>query len=167
MLEHKHPDDRSRVESVLEQACAAGHPFACVHRIIDAHGHSRTLGVVGRGRKDSETKEVLQVSGYFVDLTITQRRLARREADASIRASAASRGVIEHAKGAVVTVYGMSEDEAFDVLRQHSYLTNVSLRDLARQLMERIEVGSTTPGELDLFFETPLPPDHMAPAESG
>ena len=162
MLAHKHPDDRSRVESVLAQACSSGEPFACVHRILDANGHTRTLGVVGRGRKDNETREVVQVSGYFVDLTITQRTLAQREATESIRASAESRAVIEQAKGAVMTVYGMTENEAFDLLRHHSNVTNESLRSLARRLMESIaegsDVSSPTPGDLDLFFEAPPAP---------
>ncbi|KZM36547.1 PAS and ANTAR domain-containing protein [Oerskovia enterophila] len=162
MLAHKHPDDRSRVESVLAQACSSGEPFACVHRILDANGHTRTLGVVGRGRKENETGEVVQVSGYFVDLTITQRTLAQREATESIRASAESRAVIEQAKGAVMTVYGMTENEAFDLLRHHSNVTNESLRSLARRLMESIaegsDVSSPTPGDLDLFFEAPPAP---------
>jgi len=162
MLAHKHPDDRARVEAVLANACSSGEPFACVHRIIDAHGHTRTLGVVGRARKEPGSDEVTQVSGYFVDLTITQRELSQREATAAIKSSAQSRAVIEQAKGAVMTVYGMTENEAFDLLRHHSNVTNESIRHLARRLMETLAEGSgiaaPTADDLDLFFETaPVP----------
>ena len=37
MIAHKHPDDRARVQAVLADACSSGNPFACVHRILDAH----------------------------------------------------------------------------------------------------------------------------------
>jgi len=159
MLAHKHPDDRARVQGVLADACSSGQPFACVHRILDANGHTRTLGVVGRGRKEPDTGEVVQLSGYFVDLTITQRELAQREATAAIKASTQSRAVIEQAKGAVMTVYGMTEDEAFDLLRHHSNITNESVRHLARRLMDSLAdgagVSAPTTDDLDLFFETP------------
>ncbi|MBD7997286.1 MULTISPECIES: PAS and ANTAR domain-containing protein [Oerskovia] len=159
MLAHKHPDDRARVQGVLANACSSGQPFACVHRILDANGHTRTLGVVGRGRKEPDTGEVVQLSGYFVDLTITQRELAQREATAAIKASTQSRAVIEQAKGAVMTVYGMTEDEAFDLLRHHSNITNESVRHLARRLMDSLAdgagVSAPTTDDLDLFFETP------------
>ncbi|MFF2622932.1 PAS and ANTAR domain-containing protein [Oerskovia jenensis] len=162
MLAHKHPDDRARVQALLADACLSGEPFACVHRIIDANGHTRTLGVVGRGRKEPGSDQVTQVSGYFVDLTITQRELSQREASAAIQASAKSRAVIEQAKGAVMTVYGMSENEAFDLLRHHSSVTNESIRHLARRLMLNLAEGSAlaapTADDLDLFFEaTPAP----------
>ncbi|KRC43030.1 PAS and ANTAR domain-containing protein [Oerskovia sp. Root22] len=161
MLAHKHPDDRDRVQAVLGNAGKSGEPFACVHRIIDANGHTKTLGIVGRGRKEPGTDDISQLSGYFVDLTSTQRELAQRDANAAIAASSLSCAVIEQAKGAVMTVYAMTENEAIDLLRHHSSITNESVRHLARRLMTSLTEGSGTSAptteDLDLFFETPRP----------
>jgi PAS domain-containing protein len=157
MLAHKHPEDRDRVEDVLLTAAATGEPFSSVHRIVDAQGRTRTLGVVGRGRLDRDSGEMTHLSGYFVDLTTTQRELAQREATAAIRASSASRSTIEQAKGAVMAIYGLPPDEAFDLMCRRSSVTNEPLRELSRRLVAELTAGggvrSMGRDELDEFFD--------------
>ncbi|MNW58336.1 ANTAR domain protein [compost metagenome] len=161
MLAHKHPEDRARVEEVLLVAAATGEPFSSVHRIVDAHGRTRTLGVVGRGRVDRRTGETTHVSGYFLDLTTTQRELAQRDATAAIRASSASRSTIEQAKGAVMAIYGLPADEAFDLMCHHSSVTNEPLREMSRRLVVELTAGGSEGvlrrDDLDRFFEGKRP----------
>lgn len=161
MLAHKHPEDRERVEDVLLDAITTGDPFSSVHRIVDAQGRTRTLGVVGRGRLDRSTGEPTHVSGYFIDLTTTQRELAQREATAAIRASSASRSTIEQAKGAVMAIYGLPADKAFDLMCHHSSVSNEPLRELSRRLVAELTAGGAERvlgrADLDRFFESTRP----------
>jgi AmiR/NasT family two-component response regulator len=45
--------------------------------------------------------------------------------------------VIEQAKGIIIARQGCGPDESFDVLRRISQRTNVKLRDVAAQIVER------------------------------
>ena len=160
MLAHKHPDDLSRVQGVLAEVTSRGTPFSCTHRIIDAHGRTRTLGVVGQGDLDRETGGVVRVTGYFMDLTETHGARVREEASAAIRASASHRAAIEQAKGAIMVLYGLSEDEAFALLRDHSSITNEPVRSIAARLIASMagrEGSTATREDLDAFFAPPAP----------
>ena len=162
MLAHKHPDDVTRVAGVLADVTRTGDPFSCMHRIVDATGRTRILGVVGQGDVDPETGEVTQVAGYFMDLTDSQEAFAQAHATRAVSASAARRATIEQAKGALMVVYGLDDAEAFEVLRHHSSVTNEPVRELAERLLASLAGGhdgvSLTREDLDHFFETPRPP---------
>ncbi|MBD8000062.1 MULTISPECIES: PAS and ANTAR domain-containing protein [Oerskovia] len=162
MLAHKHPDDVTRVAGVLADVTRTGDPFSCMYRIVDATGRTRILGVVGQGDVDPETGEVTQVAGYFMDLTDSQEAFAQAHATRAVSASAARRATIEQAKGALMVVYGLDDDEAFEVLRHHSSVTNEPVRELAARLLGSLAGGhdgaSLTREDLDHFFETPRPP---------
>lgn len=162
MLAHKHPDDVTRVAGVLADVTRTGDPFSCMYRIVDATGRTRILGVVGQGDVDPETGEVTQVAGYFMDLTDSQEAFAQAHATRAVSASAARRATIEQAKGALMVVYGLDDDEAFEVLRHHSSVTNEPVRELAERLLASLAGGhdgvSLTREDLDHFFETPRPP---------
>ncbi|MFD6093794.1 PAS and ANTAR domain-containing protein [Oerskovia sp. NPDC060338] len=159
MLAHKHPDDLARVEDVLADVTSTGAPFSCTHRIIDARGRTRVLGVVGQGDVDGVTGQVTRVVGYFMDLTEAQEALVQEQATRAINASAERRATIEQAKGALMVVYGLDDDEAFEILRHHSSITNEPVRDLAARLLDSFVGGpaGTFPSreDLDHFFETP------------
>ncbi|GAA2245373.1 PAS and ANTAR domain-containing protein [Promicromonospora sukumoe] len=136
MLSHKHPDDRDRVDGVLLEAAETGQPFSSVHRILDAAGETRTLAVTGQGLRDPESGRVTELFGYFIDVTDSHRAAAARDATASIRASAQRRAVIEQAKGVLMVVYGVDEEEAFGLLREASNLANIAVRDIALTLVD-------------------------------
>src|SRR5690606_26647299 len=144
MLSHKHPDDRARVGGVLRRAAETGRPFSSVHRTRDAHGATRTLAVTGQGRRDPATGQVVELFGYFIDVTDSHREAAAREATASIQASAEKRAVIEQAKGVLMVVYGVEESAAFDLLRQASNAANIAVRDIAQTLVELFSVPGVT-----------------------
>ncbi|WP_336708385.1 PAS and ANTAR domain-containing protein [Oerskovia sp. USHLN155] len=162
MLAHKHPDDVTRVAGILADVTRTGDPFSCTHRIIDAAGRTRVLGVVGQGDVDAATGEITQVTGYFMDLTGSQEAFAQAQATEAVSASAARRATIEQAKGALMVVYGLDDAEAFEVLRHHSSVTNEPVRELAERLLASLagahDGASLTRDDLDHFFETPRPP---------
>lgn len=135
VLAHKHPDDRERVDHVLRIAAATGQPFSSVHRIIDAQGRTRTLAVTGQTKRDA-SGTIIELAGYFIDVTAPSHEQAQREASASIRASAESRASIEQAKGVLMVSFGEADDEAFARLREASNQLNVPVRDLAAGLVE-------------------------------
>ena len=47
LLLHKHPDDRHYVAQTLDAIRTSGGPFSSRHRIIDTHGVTRSVIVVG------------------------------------------------------------------------------------------------------------------------
>lgn len=130
ILAHKHPDDRERYAGALSSAGLDGGGFASVHRILDANGAERVLATVGEARLSDEGA-VVEVTGHFVDVTASVRRLAADEATRQIHESDQHRAVIEQAKGVITARTGMAPDEAFDLLRGASMRSNVKLRDLA------------------------------------
>lgn len=136
VLAHKHPEDRERVRATLERARTTGEPFSSVHRIMDARGVERYLVIVGQGRRDRGTDKVVELLGYFVDITDTVAARAQERARRDIAAAAEGRGPIEQAKGILVATHGLSQEEAFLRLRQVSNDKNVRIRDLAHLLVD-------------------------------
>ena len=136
VLAHKHPDDREHVRAVLDHAEATGEPFSSVHRIMDAHGVERYVVLVGQGRRDRESGEVVELLGYFVDITTTVAGRAQERARRDITAAAEGRGPIEQAKGILIAAHGVSADEAFARLKQVSNDKNVRLRGLASVVVD-------------------------------
>ncbi len=136
VLAHKHPDDREHVRAVLDHAQATGEPFSSVHRIMDAHGVERYVALVGQGRRDRETGEVVELMGYFTDITATIAARASERTRRDILAAAEGRGPIEQAKGVLIATHGVSADEAFARLKQASNDKNVRLRDLASVVVD-------------------------------
>jgi ANTAR domain len=55
----------------------------------------------------------------------------------SLRRQLASQPVIEQAKGIIMANSHCDEDQAFEILRRASQRTNVKLREVARQLVEK------------------------------
>ncbi len=143
VLAHKHPEDRERVARALARAARSGEPFGSMHRIVDAAGEARTLVVAAQGRRSRATGAVVEISGYFVDVTESQRDAAQREATAAIQAADVSRSVIERARGVLMIAYGVGPDEAFDLLRKRSNDSNVAVRDLARDLLDGLRAHGT------------------------
>lgn len=102
-----------------------------------------------------------RAAGVFDDLDTTLVRMAaQRCADtvaaaqeiigartlaAQLEQAMGSRAVIEQAKGVLMGVRGISEHEAFEIIRRHSQNRNIKVRDLA----QRIVTGVYTHVELE------------------
>jgi len=154
VLAHKHPDDRERVRAILRRAGQTGEAFASVHRIMDAHGREKHLVLLGQGRRERESGEVVELMGYVVDVTARIAAIANERARHDIEASARSRGGIEQAKGVLMGAYGIDADEAFARIRHCSNNRNVPLRDVARVIVDQAaRSGTRDVGPLDEILQ--------------
>ncbi|HSE71117.1 MAG TPA: PAS and ANTAR domain-containing protein [Nocardioidaceae bacterium] len=133
LLSHKHPEDEPVVRETVRRVLADGRPFALWHRILDADGRVRQ--VVSTGAGELRGGRVVEVHGHMVDVTDAHRLWTSREVAEAVQRSAESRAVIEQAKGVLMAVLGVDEDEAFELLRRSSQHQNVKVRDLARTMM--------------------------------
>ncbi|WP_067865800.1 PAS and ANTAR domain-containing protein [Nocardia shimofusensis] len=138
VLGHKHPADRAAVAEVLDAMVRTGQAFCSRHRIIDTGGVERQVLVVGEQMRD-EAGAVVGSTGYYIDLTAAAAR-DRAEAideaiDEVLPEVLVARAVIEQAKGAVMAMYGVSAEQAFNVLSWRSQETNTKLRVLAGKLV--------------------------------
>lgn len=137
MMAHKHPDDREHSEAALQARLRDGAPFATMHRIVDTAGRQRWVVAVGEGTRGPDGT-VQQLGGYVVDVTERQSRALAERAATAVDAVTASRATIEQAKGALMLVYGISPDDAFNQLVWQSQHANVKLRELAERLVAAV-----------------------------
>ncbi|MGW5072586.1 PAS and ANTAR domain-containing protein [Rhodococcus sp. NPDC004095] len=142
LLEHKHPDDRDGVAGLLQRVLHDGEPFSSRHRIVDTAGHVRHVVVVGH--RIMEGDRPVGTAGFYVDVTSSVQADTHRTITETLPGLVESRAVIEQAKGALMVVYGIDADRAFDVLTWRSQESNVKLRVIAEQLVEAL------PGAVDL-----------------
>lgn len=159
VLAHKHPADRERFQGIFETAQVTGAPFHSVHRIMDARGQERVVTLVGQGRRDPVTEDVVELMGYFIDTTAPVSQRAEALAGDHIRAAAAHRGVIEQAKGILVMTHSMSAQEAFHLLRGASNQHNVPVRTVAERLVtlaRRLPAEEHRRRAIDEFLQRPL-----------
>jgi PAS domain S-box-containing protein len=152
LLSHKHPDDRAHVAHTLHTIRTSGGAFSSRHRIIDTHGHTRSVVVVG-DRVLDEHGEVIGSSGFYIDITDTIDSTVSEAVDDAVADLTASRGAIEQAKGMLMLIYRIPADRAFDVLVWHSQQTNVKLRDIAEGLLTRVATDLDVPTAVRTRFD--------------
>ncbi|RPF21702.1 PAS and ANTAR domain-containing protein [Myceligenerans xiligouense] len=130
----KHPDDRARMVRAVGDALRAGRPFACGHRVVGHDGRTRSLVVVGQGRRNAPagTREIV---GYVVDVTPVQKEALDRRAASVVQHAFVGQAVIEQAKGVVAAVRGVNEATAEQVLRDAAGEVGVPMRVAAEQLI--------------------------------
>ncbi|MGW5152878.1 PAS and ANTAR domain-containing protein [Rhodococcus koreensis] len=148
LLSHKHPEDKPHVARVLDRLITDAEPFSSKHRIIDTTGNIREVVVVG-DRMHDDTGAVIGTTGFYIDITDSHRSDVKDSVDETVAALEQSRAVIEQAKGALMLVYGITADRAFDILTWRSQETNTRLRVIA----ERIVAGFT---DLETDIDTGL-----------
>ncbi|MFI8527390.1 PAS and ANTAR domain-containing protein [Promicromonospora sukumoe] len=141
----KHPDDRARVVRTVTDALRAGRPFACAHRIVDTSSRTRSVVVIGQGRRCVEDGS-LEVAGYMLDVTPVQEEALHRRTQGSVDRAFVSQAVIEQAKGIVVAVRGVADDVAERALRDVATATGISLQAAAEQVMAALQADTGTPG---------------------
>ncbi|OUS97720.1 PAS and ANTAR domain-containing protein [Rhodococcus sp. NCIMB 12038] len=134
LLSHKHPEDHPRVARVLDRMISDAEPFSSKHRIIDTAGTVHHVVVVG-DRLHDDTGAVIGTTGFYIDITDAHTSDVQDSVDEAVAEIAESRAVIEQAKGALMLVYGISAERAFDILIWRSQETNTRLRILAELLV--------------------------------
>ncbi|MFE5703657.1 PAS and ANTAR domain-containing protein [Rhodococcus koreensis] len=137
LLSHKHPEDHLHVARVLDRMINDAEPFSSKHRIIDTTGKIRQVVVVG-DRMHDDSGAVIGTTGFYIDITDSHRNDVKDSVDETVAALEQSRAVIEQAKGALMLVYGIPADRAFDILTWRSQETNIRLRTLAERLVAAI-----------------------------
>ncbi|HEY3014999.1 MAG TPA: PAS and ANTAR domain-containing protein [Nocardioides sp.] len=143
ILRSKHEADRDRVRAELEAAVRSGAPFSIYFRIRTVDGEPRRVVLVGEGRRDADGA-VIELRGYYLDLTPDFNAETERSANLAVAASAESRAAIEQAKGALMLAYGLDADAAFAMLRWWSRSRGVKVRDIADGLLALVAEGNFT-----------------------
>jgi PAS domain S-box-containing protein len=132
LLQHQHPDDRTRVGAVLQRVLR-GEPFSSRHRIVDTAGQTLWVIVVGDRMVDRATN-VIGTSGFYVDVT----EALQSDISTVVSRVAETRAEIEQAKGVLMMVYGITANTAFDILAWRSQETNIGVRELASQFLAAV-----------------------------
>jgi hypothetical protein len=155
LLSHKHPEDRDEVAAALSETVEKGEPFCSRHRIVDTAGRVRQVLVVADQDLD-EDGNPLGTSGFYIELdddTEQSGAGAHPVEQADLADIVRSRAAIEQAKGALMLVYGINADRAFDVLTWRSQESNVKLRFLAQQLVAEFTEAVNAPTGLRSVFD--------------
>jgi hypothetical protein len=153
VLSHKHPDDRAAVEDLLEQAMYSGGSFSSRHRFYDTDGDEHSAIVVADRMLDDETGAVIGTSGYYIDVTEALQENRRDVLHETLPKVIEARAEIEQAKGALRLVYGISDDQAFNLLRWRSQDNNTKLRALATQLVAELDTLTSVTAALRAEFD--------------
>jgi hypothetical protein len=140
----KHPDDRAHVAHTLHTIRTTGGAFSGRHRIIDTHGVTRSVVVVGDRLLD-EHGEIIGSSGFYIDITVTVTVTVTEAVDDALADLTTARGAIEQAKGMLMLIYRIPDDCALDVLVWNSQHTNTKLRDIAEGLLTRVATDLDIP----------------------
>ncbi len=134
LLSHKHPQDRAHVQDLLDHALHFDGSFSSRHRFLDTGGVEHTVIVLADRMVDG-TGAVVGTEGYFVDLTQNFEEVRREALTDSLPDIFEARAAIEQAKGALMLVYRVDADQAFDLLQWRSQHSNTKLRLLATQIV--------------------------------
>ncbi len=152
VLSHKHPDDRAAVQDLLYHALYSGGSFSSRHRFHDTAGDEHSVIVVADRMLD-ETGAVVGTSGYYIDVTETLEENRREVLDETLPKVIEARAVIEQAKGALRLVYGINDEQAFNLLRWRSQQNNTKLRALATQLVAELDTLTSASTALRTQFD--------------
>lgn len=153
MLAHKHPDDKTTVAAAIERSVDTGEPFSSTHRIVDTGGVVHSVVVVGDRMIDEVSGDLLGTSGFYIDLTENYNEDVKAAIDARVPELARARAAIEQAKGALMMIYGISAERAFDVLVWHSQESNTKVRTIAEHLVEAMRTDLEIPAGLRTAFD--------------
>ncbi|WP_327149186.1 PAS and ANTAR domain-containing protein [Nocardia sp. NBC_01329] len=134
LLKHKHPDDRDQVADVLSAVVDAGQPYCSRHRILDAGGAEHHVLVVSDEMRDGSGASI-GTMGFYIDVSDTAASIRTQVIDEAMPEIVEARSAIEQAKGAVMAMYAIPAEKAFDVLVWRSQETNTKLRVLAEKLV--------------------------------
>src|SRR4051794_33960172 len=111
-LSHAHPDDRDRVQATLDACTPGSRPDSCTYRLVDLGGEVRTVTLAVACSGD----DTGMVRGFVMDDSERHRQQVAAHVNAELQVALESHAVIDQAKGMLMLVYGIDDDEAFEVL---------------------------------------------------
>ncbi len=99
----------------------------------------------GGGAFDEQAQELATAFASYAAVAVANAGLYASTAQlaAHLQHALASRAVIDQAKGILMGRHGLSADVAFDMLAKQSQQANRKLRDIAAELVEEVQGGST------------------------
>ena len=106
---------------------------------------------------------VTGTSGFYIDITDSHRSDVKDSVDETVAELEQSRAVIEQAKGALMLVYGIPADRAFDILTWRSQETNTRLRTIAEHIVaafDELEPDTGLRTRFDHLLLTAHQPSH-------
>jgi hypothetical protein len=166
LMSHKHPDDRSHVQDLLDRALLSKSSFSSRHRFIDTAGTVHDAIVVA-DRVSDATGAVVGTHGYYLDLTATFVENRQVALDEALPDLFEARAIIEQAKGILMAIYRVSPEQAFGVLRWRSQETNTKLRSLAKQVITEMSTQPAPSADVQAAFDhLLLTADQRIPGES-
>lgn len=137
ILSHKHPDDKPAVSEIIDQVLQHGAAFSSRHRIIDTAGTVHIVVVVGDQLTD-EHGEVIGTTGFYIDITESLDADVQRSVTEAVAEVEERRAIIHEAIGIIRFAYGVSADQAFQILTWRSQVTNTKLRTIAEQFVSEL-----------------------------
>jgi hypothetical protein len=136
VLAHKHPDDRARVRTLLNDVVENRSALSSKHRIVDVGGGVHEVVVVSKSLPGDDGFPV-GLQGFYVDISAVFDNQVDDAVDIAVAEFAAHRAVIEQAKGMVMLAYNIPADRAFDVLKWRSQQSNTKIRSLCELIVKR------------------------------
>lgn len=133
-VSHVHPEDRCGVEAALDGTLTAGEPAVCAYRLIDLTGEMKEVLLAL-----SPVDEAGTVRGFLINDTERVRQAVAHGVNAELQLALESHAAIDQAKGALMAVYGVDSEGAFQLLRWASQQRNVRLRALAERLITALQ----------------------------
>lgn len=137
LLSHKHPDDRQHVQDLLDHALHFDGSFSSRHRFVDTRGAEHAV-IVLADRMCDGGGAVIGTEGYYIDMTQNFEDVRREALSDSLSDIFDARAAIDQAKGALMLVYGVDADQAFELLQWRSQHSNTKLRLLATQIVAEL-----------------------------
>ncbi len=148
VLACKHPEDRERVQAILQQSTKDAQPFSAAYRLLAADGTERKVLLICDAGVCGDEGDVTSIEGYYIDLTEDFRHESAELAQQAVAESAQHRATIDRAVGGLMVAYGLDADQAFELLRWWSQNKNIKLRELAQGLVDAASQGQTSHDEI-------------------
>jgi hypothetical protein len=152
LASHKHPEDRRHVQDLLDHALHFGGSFSSRYRFLDTGGAEHTVILLADPMM-AGNGAVVGSEGYYVDLTKNFEQARRDALTDSLPDLFEARAAIEQAKGALMLVYQVDADQAFELLQWRSQHSNTKLRALANQIVTELATLTFDVGTLRREFD--------------
>ncbi|MEG9250284.1 ANTAR domain-containing protein [Arthrobacter sp. Soc17.1.1.1] len=134
-LSHFPPEIRDQAAAYWQEVRTHGGPLSTYLTLNDAHRTEHKVLIVGDQIRHEDA--VVGVWGIMIDVSRSVRVDSAQQARDAVAASARERGVIEQAKGILMGQAGITADQAFHLISQHSQDTNRKVTVIARGLVAR------------------------------
>jgi GAF domain-containing protein len=108
---------------VLDSVAASVNVYACRTDEFDAAAHSSLAELIGHA-----SAAIANIYLYDASRTLVEQ----------MRTAAASRAVIDQARGILMQMHRCTPNEAFDILRRTSQHSNRKMRDIAQEIVDQI-----------------------------